>query len=131
MTDRRATPETVGRPADAASAARGVCPRRRSGCGGRGSAWCSSLIAGRHRRRSGPSSRRTARPSSSARRTPATSKALLFGTDYLGQDVWSRFLYGGRTILVARPSPSTAIGLVVGIVIGLVAAYDRAGSTTS
>ena len=27
-------------------------------------------------------------------------EGLLFGTDSLGQDVWSRFLYGGRTILV-------------------------------
>src|SRR6476620_9528613 len=25
---------------------------------------------------------------------------LRFGADQLGQDVWSRFLYGGRTILV-------------------------------
>jgi len=49
---------------------------------------------------------------------------LLFGTDRLGQDVWSRFLLGGRTILVLAVV-STLIGLFVGMVIGLVAAYDR------
>ena len=49
---------------------------------------------------------------------------LLFGTDALGQDVWSRFLLGGRTILVLAVV-STAIGLIVGLVIGLVAAYNR------
>ena len=48
----------------------------------------------------------------------------IFGTDYLGQDVWSRFLYGGRDILVMAVV-STGIGLVVGTVIGLVAAYAR------
>jgi peptide/nickel transport system permease protein len=50
-------------------------------------------------------------------------KAAL-GTDYLGQDVLSRFLYGGRSILVTAVV-ATAIGLVVGVVIGLVAAYSR------
>ena len=49
---------------------------------------------------------------------------LLFGTDYLGQDVWSRFLYGGRSILFMAVV-STAIGVVVGVAIGLVAAYAR------
>jgi peptide/nickel transport system permease protein len=48
----------------------------------------------------------------------------LFGTDYLGQDVWSRFLDGGLTILVLAVV-STAMGLVVGLAIGLVAAYSR------
>jgi peptide/nickel transport system permease protein len=48
----------------------------------------------------------------------------LFGTDYLGQDVWSRFLYGGKDILIAAII-ATAIGLVVGCAIGLVAAYSR------
>jgi len=50
-------------------------------------------------------------------------KAVL-GTDYLGQDVLSRFLYGGRTIL-ATALIATAIGLIVGVAIGLVAAYAR------
>jgi peptide/nickel transport system permease protein len=47
-----------------------------------------------------------------------------FGTDYFGQDVWSRFLYGGRTILVLA-SLSTALALVLGVTIGLIAAYNR------
>jgi len=52
-----------------------------------------------------------------------SSKAVL-GTDYLGQDVLSRVLYGGRSILVMAVI-ATAIGLVVGAAIGLVAAYSR------
>ena len=48
----------------------------------------------------------------------------VFGTDYLGHDVLSRFLYGGRSILVIAVV-STAIGVVLGVVIGLVAAYAR------
>jgi peptide/nickel transport system permease protein len=50
-------------------------------------------------------------------------KAVL-GTDYLGQDVLSRFLYGGRSILWLSVV-STAIGLIVGVAIGLIAAYAR------
>ena len=46
------------------------------------------------------------------------------GTDYFGQDVLSRFLYGGRSILLLALL-STAIALVTGTVIGLVAAYNR------
>jgi len=54
---------------------------------------------------------------------PGTAGAVL-GTDYLGQDVLSRFLHGGLTILVLAVV-STAIGLVLGLAIGLVAAYSR------
>ena len=50
--------------------------------------------------------------------------AGVFGTDYLGQDVLSRFLHGGGDILVMSVV-STAIGLVFGVAIGLVAAYAR------
>ncbi|MGH3418087.1 MAG: ABC transporter permease, partial [Streptosporangiaceae bacterium] len=50
-------------------------------------------------------------------------KAVL-GTDYLGQDVLSRLLYGGRSILVMAVI-ATALGLIAGTVIGLVAAYAR------
>jgi peptide/nickel transport system permease protein len=56
--------------------------------------------------------------------SPPGKGSGLFGTDYLGQDVWSRFLYGGKDILIAAVV-STAIGLVVGCLIGLVAAYSR------
>jgi peptide/nickel transport system permease protein len=55
---------------------------------------------------------------------PAGGGNGILGTDYLGQDVFSRFLYGGRGILVMA-FVSTAIGLIVGVAIGLVAAYAR------
>lgn len=56
--------------------------------------------------------------------SPPGGDAGLLGTDYLGQDVLSRFLDGGRSILVMA-FVSTAIGLVFGVAIGLVAAYAR------
>lgn len=48
----------------------------------------------------------------------------VFGTDYFGQDVLSRFLFGGRSILLLAAS-ATAIGLVLGATLGLIAAYNR------
>jgi peptide/nickel transport system permease protein len=48
----------------------------------------------------------------------------VFGTDYFGQDVLSRFLYGGRSILVLAVL-STALALLLGVTVGLVAAYNR------
>ncbi|HLL09234.1 MAG TPA: ABC transporter permease [Nocardioidaceae bacterium] len=56
--------------------------------------------------------------------SPPGGAAGVFGTDYLGQDVFSRFLYGGRDILFMAVV-STAIGLVLGVAIGLIAAYAR------
>lgn len=50
----------------------------------------------------------------------------VLGTDYLGQDVLSRFLAGGRDILLMA-TVSTAIGVGSGVAIGLVAAYARNG----
>ncbi|HEX2647057.1 MAG TPA: ABC transporter permease, partial [Candidatus Dormibacteraeota bacterium] len=47
-----------------------------------------------------------------------------FGTDHLGQDVWSRFLYGGREILLLATG-ATIVGLALGVSIGLFAAYSR------
>lgn len=44
------------------------------------------------------------------------------GTDYLGQDVLSRVLYGGRSILIVALL-STLLGVVLGLVIGVLAAY--------
>jgi peptide/nickel transport system permease protein len=46
------------------------------------------------------------------------------GSDYLGQDVWSRFLHGGRSILFIA-TVATLIGFVLGGAVGLTAAYDR------
>lgn len=46
------------------------------------------------------------------------------GSDYLGQDVLSRFLDGGAGLL-AMAVISTAIGLLLGVTIGLLAAYSR------
>jgi peptide/nickel transport system permease protein len=56
--------------------------------------------------------------------TSGGASGTVFGTDYLGYDVLSRFLYGGRSILVIAVV-STAIGVVLGVIIGLVAAYAR------
>lgn len=47
-----------------------------------------------------------------------------FGADTLGRDVLSRFLHGGRTVLWLAVA-STLLGMVVGVVIGLIAAYAR------
>jgi peptide/nickel transport system permease protein len=48
----------------------------------------------------------------------------LFGSDYLGQDVFSRFLLGGRSILIL-PFLSTVLGVGLGVIVGLTAAYAR------
>jgi len=48
----------------------------------------------------------------------------LLGTDNLGRDVLSRFLWGGRSIL-GLAAAATLIGLTFGLCVGLVAAYSR------
>lgn len=50
------------------------------------------------------------------------SGAHLLGTDFLGRDVLSRFLSGGRAIMLL-PLLATAVGFSVGIVLGLVTGY--------
>jgi peptide/nickel transport system permease protein len=50
------------------------------------------------------------------------SSHALFGTDQLGRDVFSRFLHGGLSVLWLSLA-STAIGIILGLVIGLTAAY--------
>jgi peptide/nickel transport system permease protein len=54
----------------------------------------------------------------------APSGDAIFGTDALGRDVLSRFLYGGRTVLWLSAA-ATLLGMVVGVVVGLIAAYSR------
>jgi peptide/nickel transport system permease protein len=54
---------------------------------------------------------------------PPSSLAHL-GTDNLGRDVLSRFLWGGRSVL-ALSALATALGAVLGISIGLIAAYAK------
>jgi peptide/nickel transport system permease protein len=54
---------------------------------------------------------------------PPSSEARL-GTDNLGRDTLSRFLAGGRSVLVLS-GLSTALGMVLGVAVGLVAAYSR------
>jgi peptide/nickel transport system permease protein len=54
----------------------------------------------------------------------APSGDALFGADALGRDVWSRFLNGGRSVLWMAAA-ATLLGVGVGVMIGLVAAYSR------
>jgi peptide/nickel transport system permease protein len=53
---------------------------------------------------------------------PFTHEGSWLGTDYLGQDVWSRVLAGGGSILLISVL-ATALGMVLGIMIGVIAAY--------
>ena len=55
--------------------------------------------------------------------SPPSSEAW-FGTDDLGRDVLSRFLSGGVSVLVLA-GLSTAMGIVLGVAVGLTAAYSR------
>jgi len=52
------------------------------------------------------------------------SAAARFGTDHIGQDVWSRFLDGGVEILTLA-ALATLLGLVLGSTLGMLAAYSR------
>ncbi|MDN5853648.1 MAG: ABC transporter permease [Actinomycetia bacterium] len=53
---------------------------------------------------------------------PFADAGTFLGTDYLGQDVWSRILEGGRSIL-AVSFLAMLLGMTLGILIGLIAAY--------
>jgi peptide/nickel transport system permease protein len=55
--------------------------------------------------------------------TKPSGDAVL-GTDNLGRDVLSRFLWGGRSVL-ALATLSTLLGVSLGVAVGLVAAYAR------
>jgi peptide/nickel transport system permease protein len=52
------------------------------------------------------------------------SADALFGADALGRDVFSRWLYGGLTVLWMAAA-ATLVGILVGTAVGLVAAYSR------
>jgi peptide/nickel transport system permease protein len=52
------------------------------------------------------------------------SSHALFGTDSIGRDVFSRFLYGGRSVLGLAVA-ATLVGIILGTIIGLTAAYSR------
>ena len=53
---------------------------------------------------------------------PFSSKGVL-GTDYLGHDVLTRLMYGGTQILVIAVL-ATLLGMVLGVLVGVVAAYS-------
>jgi peptide/nickel transport system permease protein len=52
------------------------------------------------------------------------SDVAALGTDSLGRDVLSRFLWGGRSVL-ALSALATLLGAALGIAVGLLAAYSR------
>ena len=54
----------------------------------------------------------------------APSGEALFGADALGRDVWSRFLHGGLSVLWMSAA-ATLLGVVLGVIVGLLAAYSR------
>lgn len=54
--------------------------------------------------------------------SPAGQHGLLFGSDAIGRDVWSRFLNGGRSVL-GMSVAATVLGVGLGTVLGLTAAY--------
>jgi peptide/nickel transport system permease protein len=52
------------------------------------------------------------------------SSAAHLGTDFLGRDVLSRLLYGGRSV-IGLAAAATILAYVVGLAIGLIAGYTR------
>ncbi len=52
------------------------------------------------------------------------SDVALLGTDYIGHDVLTRVLYGGRTVITLALA-ATVLGLVAGVTLGLIAGYAR------
>lgn len=54
------------------------------------------------------------------------SGAFPLGTDYLGRDVLSRVLYGGRTVVWMSFAAAT-LGVAMGALVGMIAGYSRSG----
>jgi len=54
----------------------------------------------------------------------APSATAWLGTDYIGHDVLSRVLYGGRTV-ISLALAATVIGLVLGVTLGMISGYAR------
>lgn len=52
------------------------------------------------------------------------SRSFLLGTDYLGHDVLSRVLWGGRSVVWMAFAAAT-LGVALGAAVGLLAAYSR------
>ena len=52
------------------------------------------------------------------------SSTAHLGTDFLGRDVLSRLLYGGRSV-IGLAAAATILAYVVGLAIGLIAGYTR------
>jgi peptide/nickel transport system permease protein len=52
------------------------------------------------------------------------SSAAPLGTDYLGRDVLSRLLYGGRSV-IGLAAGATGLAYLLGLTIGLIAGYSR------
>ncbi len=58
-------------------------------------------------------------------RLKVPSAEYLFGTDYLGRDIYSRTLHGGRISLTVGIG-AAVFATLIGLVIGLVSGYSRA-----
>ena len=86
----------------------------------RSSRSCCAVALLRHR-----TSRRTTRdaPIGAPLARPERQRRWL-GTDFLGRDVLSRLLYGGRSV-IGLAAAATVLAYLIGLTIGLIAGYSR------
>jgi peptide/nickel transport system permease protein len=56
--------------------------------------------------------------------TPPDIPTMWLGSDYIGHDVLTRVLYGGRTVILLSLA-ATVIGLGLGVTLGLITGYAR------